>query len=157
MSPSLVQDKKSINRHDKHQGFFYALPVLATSFLGSATAVLQGIYAKDFGLALTSIAMVLLVSRFFDAVTDPLIGYCSDWYSARGGSRKPFIVIGSVIFVGSGYFLYVPPENVTVSYFLVWYLTFFFGLTLFDIPHSAWANDLSKSAQKKTASIVGEL
>ena len=132
------------------QGLLYALPVLATTFLGNAIAVLQGIYAKDFGLALTSIAMVLLVSRVFDAVTDPLIGFCSDWYRARGGSRKPFIVVGSVLFIISAYFLYIPPDDVSVRYFLVWYLAFYFSLTLFEIPHMAWANDLSISSQDNT-------
>lgn len=143
-----VKEKQTLS--PQRQGVLYALPVLATSFLASAVAVLQGIYAKDFGLALTSIAMVLLVSRFFDAVTDPLIGYFSDWHKARDGSRKPFIVVGSVLFIVSGYFLYVPPENVTISYFLCWYLAFFFGMTLFEIPHVTWASDLAKTSQEKT-------
>lgn len=135
---------------ENNKGILYALPVLATSFLGSASAVLQGIYAKDFGLALTSIAMVLLVSRLFDAVTDPLVGCWSDWYCAQGGSRKPFIICGSVLFIISGYFLYVPPGNVSVGYFLGCYLAFTFALTLFDIPHLAWANDLVNSSAEKT-------
>lgn len=144
-----LQNKRIPKSSSQRKGLMYSLPLLAIAFLSSATAVLQGIYAKDFGLALTSIAMVLLASRFFDAITDPLIGFWSDWHRARGGSRKPFVVIGGVLFVVSGYFLYVPPENVAVGYFLVWYLAFFFALTLFEIPHLAWANDLAESAQKK--------
>ena len=123
---------------------------MAVSFLGSAISVLQGIYAKDFGLALGSIAFVLLVSRLFDAVTDPLVGHWSDRHYARGGSRKPFIITGSVLFVVSGYFLYVPPENVTVVYFCFWYLAFTFSATLFEIPHLAWGNDVAGSAEEKS-------
>ena len=144
-----TQNKQTSNSSNGSRGFIYALPVLATSFLGSAIAVLQGVYAKDFGLTLTNIAIVLLVSRIFDAITDPLIGYCSDWYRARGGSRKPFMIVGSIFFIVSSYFLYVPPENVSVIYFMGWYLAFYFSLTLFDIPHLAWANDLSESAKEK--------
>lgn len=131
-------------------GFHYALPVLAVAFLESAIAVLQGVYAKDFGLALSSIALVLLISRIFDAVTDPLIGYWCDWHCSRGGDRRSFITVGAILFIISGYFLYIPPDDVSVIYFAVWYLAFYFSATLFGIPHLAWANDLSQSVEEKS-------
>ena len=96
-------------------------------------------------------AFVLLLSRLFDAVTDPLIGYWSDRYCARGGSRKPFIICGGILFILSGYFLYVPPDDVSVYYFCFWYLAFVFSATLFEIPHLAWGNDLASSAEKKSS------
>ena len=145
------------------QRLSYALPVITTSFLIGPMAVVQGIYAKYFGLPLTTIATVLLVARVFDAVTDPLIGYYSDRYHARTGSRKPFVVCGGVLLVISSYFLYVPvdlkalqtlDENtiyVTVStgYFLGWFIAFYLAWTLFEIPHLAWANELAGSTQEK--------
>jgi GPH family glycoside/pentoside/hexuronide:cation symporter len=134
----------------KPPGLAYASPLIATAFLGSAIAVLQGIYAKDFGVPLASIAFVILIARLFDGITDPLIGYWSDRHCASGGSRKPFIVSGGVLFILSGYFLYVPPEDVDITYFMAWYLAFVFSGTLFEIPHLAWANDLSNSSKERT-------
>ena len=142
----------------------YALPSLTTSFLIGPMAIIQGMYAKYFGLPLTTIASVLLIARIFDAVTDPLIGFYADRYHARTGSRKPFILCGGLLLVLSSYFLYVPvdlkmlqtlDENtvsvvVSTGYFLGWFMVFYLAWTLFEIPHLAWANELAGSSQEKT-------
>ncbi len=127
----------------------YALPVLPVAFLMSPLAVLQALYAKHFGLKLEVIAAVLLVSRLFDAITDPLIGYVSDRYCARGGTRKPFIAVGGLLLLVASWFLYVPPENVSAGYFLFWFLIFFLSFTLFEIPHMVWGGEMALSSQEK--------
>ena len=108
-------------------------------------AILQGIYAKYFGLSLSIIALVLVLSRLFDAITDPIIGHWSDYHHNRSGSRKPFILYGGLLFIISGYFLYVPPENVSPVYFLGWFLAFYLTYTMVEIPHLAWARELAKN------------
>jgi glycoside/pentoside/hexuronide:cation symporter, GPH family len=135
----------------------YGSPMLSISFLMGSITLLQGIYIKHFGLTLTTIATVLLIARVFDAVSDPVIGYCSDRYQARRGNRKPFVIAGAVLFIISSWFLYVPfgfnPEsgnsNVSAGYFLFWFLAFYLGYTLFEIPHIAWGGALASSAQEK--------
>ena len=69
----------------------YALPVITMLWLHAPLVIIQGIYAKYYGLSLTTIAAIVLLGRFFDAVTDPLIGYYSDRYRRRTGTRKPFV------------------------------------------------------------------
>ena len=144
----------------------YALPVMATSFVIGSLGIMQGMYAKHFGLGLTTLATILFVANLFDAVTDPLIGYYSDRYHARTGSRKPFVVAGGVLFIISSYFLYAPVDletlnaidagtsqvsvNVSTSYFLGWFLVFYFAWTLFEIPHLAWGGELANTSQEKT-------
>lgn len=139
--------------------FLYGVPLVAFSFLLGPMAILQGIYVKYFGLALTSIAAVLLVARLFDAITDPIIGYWADKYYALQGTYKPFIISGGVLFIIASWFLYVPYQfivgsdevsaNVTTQYFLVWFLVFYLAYTLFEIPHLAWGSELaSKSLEK---------
>ena len=135
----------------------YSSPVLITTFLYGSIGVLQGIYAKYFGLALTTIATVLLIARMFDAVTDPVIGYWADHYYARRGNRKPFIIVGAVLFIASSWFLYVPfgfdqklgGSTVSAGYFLGWFLMFYLAYTLFEIPHMAWGNELAADSQGK--------
>lgn len=137
---------------------------MATAFLVGPLAIVQGIYAKYFGLPLTTIATILLVARVFDAVSDPLIGFYSDRYHARTGSRKPFVLCGGLLLVISSYFLYVPvdfdtlqtlegnavPITVSSGYFLGWFLAFYLAWTLFEIPHMAWGSELASSSQGKT-------
>ena len=127
----------------------YALPTFTVYFLYGPLTILQGMYAKYFGLALTTIASVILIARLFDAIIDPVIGYCADYYFARSGSRKHFVIVGGFLFIISGWFLYVPPSGVSAGYFLSWFLVFYLAYTLFEIPHLAWGSELAVDAGEK--------
>jgi glycoside/pentoside/hexuronide:cation symporter, GPH family len=126
----------------------YALPFLAYGVFAGGLGMLQGIYAKYNGISLVSLAGIFLFVRIFDAVTDPLAGYWSDRLRQRIGSRKPMILVGGVLLAGSGYLLFATPQ---VS---VWFITlaltlFYIGMTIFEVPHLAWASDLSPSSASK--------
>lgn len=135
----------------------YALPVMAVHFLFGPIAILQGVYAKYFGVALTTIAAVILVARLFDAVSDPVIGYFSDRIYHRTGSRKVFVVLGALMLLVSSYFLYVPVDpglvnsetKVNEFYFLLWFLIFYLSFTLFEIPHLSWGGEIATSSGNK--------
>lgn len=133
------------------QKIVYAIPVIGIYFLMGPIAILQGIYAKYFGLSLISIAKILLISRLFDAFSDPIVGHLSDRYIAQKGTRKPIIILGGVFFAVSSYFLYVPPNNVSELYFLLWFLAFYLSYTLFEISHLAWASDLCHTSRDKNS------
>ena len=140
---------QSDNQLSSAQAMAYASPMVSVAFLLGPIMILQGIYAKYFGLSLTAIGTVILIARLFDAVTDPLIGYFSDRYQRRTGSRKVFIASGGVLFIFSSYFLYTPSENVSAVYFLLWFLAFYFSWTLFEIPHLAWGAELAPHSQAR--------
>lgn len=126
----------------------YAIPNIGVAFLFGPISILQGIYATHFGVALTSIAMAVLIARLFDAVTDPIIGYFSDLYYEKRKSRKPFVVFGGLLLIFSSFFLYVPIiEKVDMVYFLFWSLFFYLAWTLFEIPHLAWGGELAPDSQ----------
>lgn len=135
----------------------YVAPSIAVAFLYGPLAILQGIYAKYFGVGLATIASVLLISRLFDAVADPLIGYWSDHYRLHSGTRKPFLVIGGLLFTISNYYLFVPVDPDSLSdatvistyYFLGWFLIYYLGWTLLEIPHLAWGSELAQTTKER--------
>ena len=127
----------------------YAVPCIATAFLISPISLLQGIYAKYYGLTLSTLAAIVLVTRLFDAITDPLIGYWSDRYQARSGTRQPFLVAGGILLALGSYFLYSPPAQVTAVYFAAWLIIFYLGWTLFEIPHMTLGGELAKHSKEK--------
>lgn len=133
-----------------HYRVAYALPVVAVYYLiYPVWAILPGIYAKYFGLSLASVAMAVLVARLFDAVTDPLVGYLSDRFYGPG-TRKPWVLVGCIALIVSGYFLYVPPEVVSPHYFTVCLVVFTLAWSMIEIPHLAWGGELADSAEKKS-------
>ncbi len=117
---------------------------------GGPLVVLQSIYAEYYGLSLATIATVIFVARLFDTVSDPVMGYWSDKYYARNGTRKPFILTGGLVFIAGAYSLFNPLGPVNSFYFMGSILLFYLGYTLLSIPHYAWGNDISHSSKSST-------
>lgn len=131
------------------QSISYALPVIPAMMLLAPLSIIQGIYAKHYGIALSTLAAIILFSRMLDAISDPIIGFVSDRYYSKHGNRKPFIAIGSILLLLSGYFLYIPPENVNSVYFAIWFVLFYIAYTVFEIPHITWPCDISTISEDK--------
>lgn len=76
--------------------------------------------------------------RFYDAITDPIMGYVSDNTTSRWGRRKPYIFLGAIL---SGLFFallwQMDAANSQVYnfwYFLIFSLIFLTGNTIFSTP-----------------------
>jgi GPH family glycoside/pentoside/hexuronide:cation symporter len=121
----------------------FSLPAVMQGFMHAPENLLQGIYAKHAGLSLESLAMAMLLTRLFDAVTYPLIGHLSDLTAKRSGSRKGWIAAGSIVTAIGLWFLYRPPAEVGTAYFMTWFMVVYLGWKLTEIPYSAWGLMLS--------------
>lgn len=118
--------------------------------------------ADGFGLSLGFVSLMLMVTRAFDGLTDPLIGFLSDRTRSRWGRRKPFFLIGTPIFMVGVWLLWVPPIefgptslfgfefNSGYPYLLVTLALLFIGATIKDVPYSAWGAELSQNYNERT-------
>ena len=128
----------------------YAMPHIAVMWLMSPLGVVQGIYAKYYGLSLVTLATVLSLGRFVDVILDPLVGYCSDRYYERHSTRKPFMAVGGLLFLVGAWALFIPPETITTAYLVIWLMVFYLGFTLWEIPHVTWGGELAPGSEAKT-------
>ena len=148
-------EQSKVNKHSSTLPMWlkiiaFSMPLIGVYLLlGPVIAVLGGIYAKYYGLSLTSIAGVILAAKLFDAVTDPLIGYYSDRWRLKTGSRKPLILVGGLFVIPSAYCLFVPPSEVGALYFAFWYMVFYLAFTLYIIPYTAWAHEFTETSKDK--------
>ncbi len=131
-------------------GLAYALPLLPMMMLVNSLNVVQGIYAKYYGLTLATLSAVMFFAGLFDAITDPAIGYWSDRHHARTGSRRAFVIAGMVLALPCAWMLFVPAGPVSVAWFIFWYMAFYLAMTLFMIPHLAWGGELSAHSAQRT-------
>lgn len=128
----------------------YAAPVTGAYFYYIPMwSILPGIYAKYFGLTLTSIAAAVLFMRVFDGIIDTTIGYVSDRHRSAGGSRKPWVVVGGLGSIAACYFLFIPPQPATTAYYLTWSLVYFLAFTIGEIPHLTWGSELTMDYQRR--------
>jgi len=133
------------------QSTSYALPYIPVVMLfAPMMTVIQGVYAKYYGIELANLASIILLSRLLDAISDPVVGYYSDRYHAKHGTRKPFIVGGTLLVLICAYFLFIPFGEVTPFYAGFWLIAFYSAFTLFEIPHMTWPSDIARNSSDKT-------
>ena len=123
----------------------YGLPALPLASLYFSIYVLIGeFYFKNYGLALSIIGSIFIIIRLFDAFTDPIMGYISDNFPLRFGKRKPWVLVGGILFIFSTWMLFVPIyKSVDVEYFFFWLLISAIGWTIAYAPYYAMGAELS--------------
>ncbi len=129
----------------------YAAPILPLAIVQApALSVLPSIYAKEAGVGMAALGTVLFLTRLFDAVIDPSIGYLSDGTRSRWGPRKLWIALGAVIVAIGCWFWFRPSAGTGLGYFLFWSLVVYLGWSLLEVPHSAWLADLSDDYDERS-------
>ncbi|WP_162932465.1 MFS transporter [Solimonas sp. K1W22B-7] len=131
--------------------FVFALPGILQGFMHApAQSILQGIYAKESGLALVALGGAVLLVRVCDIATDLLIGYFSDRSAERGISRKWWMAAGTAVTIVSLWFLFRPPPQVSIGYYGGWFLLANIGWSLCEIPYRSWSLEFSPEARQRT-------
>ncbi len=143
----------------------YGAPAMPLSMVALPMAVyLPAVYAdsEGFGLGLAFVGLVMVLSRVFDGITDPLIGFLSDRIRTPWGRRKPFVVLGTPIYIAGICLLFIPPIEFTEIEILgftmnsgyPWMLgtlvLTYVGATIKDVPYSAWGGELSRNYNERT-------
>ncbi len=143
----------------------YGAPALPLAMIGLPIATyLPAVYAdaEGFGLAFAFVGLMLMLSRFFDGLTDPIIGFISDRYASRWGRRKPYVLLGTPIYVAGIVLLFIPPiefRDMTLLGFTFssgypWLLgtlvLTYVGSTIKDVPYSAWGAELSTNYNERS-------
>ena len=124
---------------------FYGLPALPISAAGVPIAVyLAPLYtSKEIGLNLALVGAIIMLSRIWDGVSDPMIGRLSDTIVTRFGRRKPWLLAGTPLTMIAVYYLFIPPDGASWLYFLVWIVLFYTGWTMVTLPFGAWGAEIS--------------
>lgn len=129
----------------------YSLPSLVTSVAALPMAVfIPAFYADELGLPLAAVGAAIAASRVFDVVTDPLIGTLSDRFQTRWGRRKPWMLLGTPLFLVAIWQVFVPGDSATVGGLLLWSALLYLGFTLIDLPHRAWGAELSTNYDERS-------
>lgn len=92
--------------------------------------------------------------RFFDAITDPIMGYITDNTKSRWGRRKPYIFVGAIL---SGVLFAVlwqlNPENSQMYnfwYFLILSMVYLIGNTMFSTPLIGLGYEMTSDYNERT-------
>jgi glycoside/pentoside/hexuronide:cation symporter, GPH family len=129
----------------------YGAPAVAFGMLLLPPYVfLPAFYTQTLGLPLAAIGVIIALSRVFDAVTDPVIGFLSDRTTSRYGRRKPWIAAGLPIALASAVLLFAPPISPSLTQFAAGIFGLTLGWTMLMLPYAAWGAELSGDYHQRT-------
>ncbi len=105
------------------------------------------------GVAPAAIALMLLLTRLIDAVTDPMMGAIADRTRSRWGRYRPYLLFGALPFGFTGAAVFAFPD-LSPGMLLLWaYISYFIAMLAFtavNIPYSGLLGVLSPSAAERT-------
>jgi GPH family glycoside/pentoside/hexuronide:cation symporter len=134
----------------------YGLPAMAGASMGVPIAIaMTKFYSDNVGVALGFIALGQAISRAFDAISDPLMGWISDRTRSRWGRRRPWMFIGAPLAAVFFVMLFSPPEGITPEGGAVWFtvaiFSFFVLNTIYGIPHYGLGPELTNDHRERVS------
>ncbi len=111
---------------------------------------LPAMYGALPGVSLAAVGAVLLATRAFDAVVDPLIGR----YSDRLGSRRRLVVAGLPLLAAGFFLLCRPPPGAGLLWLGSGLVITCLGLSLSSINYHAWGAEISADPHQRTRAIT---
>ncbi|NLI19971.1 MAG: MFS transporter [Clostridiales bacterium] len=108
------------------------------------------------GISSALAGAAILLGKFWDAVTDPMMGFVSDRTRSRWGRRRPYFLFGALPLLLSMWFFFSAPDfSGAQTTGFIW-ATFALCLlntayTVVNIPYGSLTPDLTKDFKERTA------
>lgn len=85
------------------------------------------------GLAVMFVSNIIMLSRFWDGITDPVIGFLVDKTNGRFGKFRPFMLLGNLIMLATATLMFstthLMPNNLKGIYWTLIYMVYIIGYT----------------------------
>ena len=107
-------------------------------------------YARDLGVELGIVGLILLVARVLDVFTDPIIGTLGDRTHTRFGRRRPWVLASIPLLLFASWQLFLPPDDAGGFYLFVWSSLAYLAWTMILLAYSAWGAELSTGYNERS-------
>ena len=104
---------------------------------------LPAFYARETGLSLTLIGVLLLVTRLLDAVTDPWLGGLIDGWRRRGTSQRRITLLGLPLLALGFVALFHPPAAGVALWLTAGLVITYLAFSVSNIAYQGWGSVLA--------------
>jgi GPH family glycoside/pentoside/hexuronide:cation symporter len=105
-------------------------------------------------IAPAAMGVIFSLSRLWDAVSDPLVGYLSDRTRNKFGRRRSWILGSAVPIFAAFIMVFNPPANLAGAGLVIWMtvaiIGFYSAMTVFFVPHLSLGAELSTSYHERS-------
>ena len=132
----------------------WGLGTFAVAVMFNSIVILMQRFATDFlGVAAATWGAIFLISKIYDAVTDPVMGVISDRTRSPLGRRRPYLLVGAIISVFAFYCLFHAPSveqsSATVILLFGCLLLYSTGYTIFNVPYIAMLAEMTEDPHQR--------
>lgn len=110
-------------------------------------------YTDVFGISMNAVAALMLFSRFWDAVNDPVVGALSDKTNTRWGRYRPWLLIAApltaVVLIISFWAHPEWPSASKIIYMAVTYCILVLGYTCVNIPYGTLCGAMTQNIEER--------
>ncbi len=133
----------------------YALPTLGLYIIMMTVAIyLPNYYTDDLGVTAGMISWIFLISRIWDAVTDPIMGHISDRTRTRWGRRRPYFLLSALPIWLLFYLIWSPSQSLSSNglfvHLLICYLLLYTFWTMFNIPYYSLGMEITPEYHERS-------
>ena len=110
-------------------------------------------YSNIFGLSLVDAGILVLVTRIWDAVSDPMMGIIADRTQTRWGKYRPYLLFVAPLFSIAGILLFTTPDWSYGAKLIYAYITYILMMTIYtaiNVPYGAMLGVMTDDSQEKT-------
>ena len=110
-------------------------------------------YSNVFGLRLDQVALLLMVTRIWDAVSDPMMGMIADRTDTKWGRYRPYVLFAAVPFAVCGILLFTTPDwgaGAKLVWAYVSYMLMMTAYTALNVPYGAMLGVMTDDSSEKT-------
>ncbi len=128
--------------------FGYGLSAIPAMYGYVLVLIMYMKYAvDDLGASPAVVGTIFLIAKFWDAVSDPLIGNLSDRTEHASGRRRPWLRAAAPLLAVFSIMAWAPPESLHGFQLSLWIgvavVGFYTAYTMFDVPHMALGAEIT--------------
>ncbi|MBW2268646.1 MAG: MFS transporter [Deltaproteobacteria bacterium] len=128
--------------------FHYAAPLVSGHFIYMMVLVMYMNFATDvLGVAPGIIGTIFFLSKIWDAISDPMVGYWSDRTRSRFGRRRSWMLASTLPLAAVSIMIWSPPEwlgeEALIAWIAVSVFSFYTVYTIYTVPQLALGAELS--------------
>lgn len=123
---------------------------------GSATLIsilLLAFLNKVLGIEAVIASSIIMASKAWDAISDPLMGAISDNTRSKWGRRKPYLILGGILTFFAMLCLFAPiasfPMWFKISFAAFSYIFFCTANTISQVPYCSLSSDISPDFKER--------
>ncbi|WNH09285.1 MFS transporter [Thalassobellus suaedae] len=120
--------------------------------ISSMFLIITFFYTDVYGLKATDMALMFLLVRFIDAITDPLMGLITDKFTTKWGRYRPYFLYLSVPFGISVFLTFTTPDFDYTGKLIYAYITYIFVTIMFTsvtIPYISLIGVLTSDPKER--------